>query len=205
MRASATPNPSELLAQARAGAGESVGPLLELYRNYLTLLARLQIGQRLQAKVDPADLVQETLGEAYRDFALFRGTTECELMNWLRTILAHRAAKVVRHYYGTQARDLRLERQLRLDLDRSSAAVSQGLVSPLTSPSQKLLRRENAVLLSDALERLPEHYRDVLIWRHIEGLSFADVARRMDRTVDSVKHIWSRALEQLRECLAGSL
>ena len=59
-------------------------------------------------------------------------------------------------------------------------------------------RWENSVLLADALERLPEPYRDVLIWRHLEGLSFADVAQRMDRSVDSVKHLWSRALEQLR-------
>ena len=58
------------------------------------------------------------------------------------------------------------------------------------------------MMTSDALERLPEHYRDVLIWRHVEGLSFADVAERMDRTVDSVKHLWSRALEQLRHQLA---
>jgi RNA polymerase sigma-70 factor (ECF subfamily) len=195
------PDPRELLAQARAGMNGSLGQLLQRYRSYVTLLARLQIRQQLQAKVDASDLVQETFCEASRDLAQFRGHSERELMHWLRRILAHRVAKLVRRYYGTQSRDVRLERQLQDDLDRSSQALAQGLAAPLTTPSQRILRRENAVLLADALERLPEHYRDVLIWRHVEGLTFADVAERMDRTVDSVKHLWSRALEQLRHQL----
>lgn len=195
-------DPMELLAEARAGVSVAEGQLLELYRRYLTLLARVQIGQRLQAKADASDLVQETFCEAHRDLAQFRGTSERELMQWLRGILAHRIAKLVRGYYGTQSRDVRLETQLEGALNQSSQALTGGLVAPLTTPSQKMRQRENAVLLADALESLPEHHRDVLVWRHMEGLSFAEVAQRMNRTVESVKHLWSRALEELRCCLS---
>src|SRR5439155_18589150 len=96
-----------LLRQARAGDGAALGQLLELYQNYLLLLARLQIGRRLQSKVDAADLVQETFLEAHRHFAQFRGTTEEELVSWLRHILAANLANLVRRYLGTRRRDIR--------------------------------------------------------------------------------------------------
>ena len=194
-------DPEGLLSKARAGEGDALGSLLELYRRYLTLLARLQIHQRLQTKADASDLVQETFAEAHRDFGRFRGASEAELTQWLRTILARRVAKLVRRYYGAQSRDVRLEMRLGEDLDRSSSALGRGLSEPQTSPSQKMIQRENAVLLADALESLPEHYRDVLVLRHLEGRSFDEVARRLDRSVDSVKHLWSRALGQLRRRL----
>src|SRR5439155_11412900 len=98
----------EMLAQAQAGDDGVLGRLLERYRAYLTLLARLQIGRRLQGKADCADLVQETFLEAARHFVRFRGETEPELAAWLRQILAGCLAHLVRRYYGTQARDVRL-------------------------------------------------------------------------------------------------
>ena len=113
------------------------GQLLDGYRNYLTLLAWLQLGRTLQGKADPADLVQETFLRAYRDFAQFRGTTEVELLGWLRQILATTAANFVRHYLGTRGRDTRLERQMADELDRSSCALDRGLVAPVRLASER--------------------------------------------------------------------
>jgi RNA polymerase sigma-70 factor (ECF subfamily) len=56
--------------------------------------------------------------------------------------------------------------------------------------------------LAEAIERLPVHYRKVIVLRHKEGRSFADVALRLDRTEDSVKNMWFRALHHLRGALA---
>src|SRR5947209_7804048 len=125
---SARPDPEQLLGQARAGNLAALGQLLELYRSYLSLLARLQLGRRLQQKADPADLVQETFLTAYRHFDQFQGTTEAELAAWLRQILASRLAKLVRHYWGTGRRNLRLEQELAAELDRSSRVLDRGLV-----------------------------------------------------------------------------
>jgi RNA polymerase sigma-70 factor (ECF subfamily) len=190
-----------LIALARGGDRAALGRLLELYRGYLSLLARLQIGRRLQGKVDAADLVQDTFLEAHRHFSQFRGSVEAELISWLRQILAALLANLVRKYCGTQRRDLRLERQLVDDLDQSSRTLDRGLAAPQSSPSQRAMRREQAVLLADALERLPPDYREVIILRHLEGLSFAEIAARMKRSVDSVKNLWARALAQLRRQL----
>ena len=86
-------------------------------------------------------------------------------------------------------------------MDRSSHALSGLLVVLGSSPSQHAVRRENAVLLADALDALPTDYREVLILRHVEGLGFADVAARMERTLDSVKNLWTRALVGLRRSM----
>src|SRR2546421_6084380 len=120
-------DPEDLLSLARTPDGFARGRLLELYRNYLTLLARLQIGRRLQGKADPADLVQETFLKAHRDFASFRGHSEGEFVNWLRRILAASLARLVRQYLGTKRRDLRLERELTVELDQSSRLLDAGL------------------------------------------------------------------------------
>jgi RNA polymerase sigma-70 factor (ECF subfamily) len=192
-----------LLALARNGDDVALGRLLERYRGYLALLARLQIGRRLQGKVDAADLVQETFLKAARDFAGFRGRTEDEWASWLRQILACTVANQVRHYLGTRRRDQRLERELADELDHSSRALDGGLLARGSSPSQQAARREQAVLLADALDRLPAEYREVLILRHLEELSFPDVARRMNRSLDSVKNLWTRALARLRRTLGG--
>src|SRR5260370_29062971 len=110
MASSARPDPEELLRRARADQGSALGQLLELYEGYLALLARLQIGRRLQSKVDPAALVQETFLEAHRNFARFKGTTEAEFVSWLRHILATNLAMLLRRYLRTQRPDVRLER-----------------------------------------------------------------------------------------------
>jgi RNA polymerase sigma-70 factor (ECF subfamily) len=120
------PEPETLLRQARTGDGAALGELLELYENYLRLLARLQIGRRLQSK---EDLVQETFLEAHRHFALFRGTTEEELLSRLRHILAASLANLVRRYCGTRRRDIRLERELVAELDQSSRLLDGALLA----------------------------------------------------------------------------
>jgi RNA polymerase sigma-70 factor (ECF subfamily) len=191
----------KLIAEARTGDAGALGRLLELYRAYLTLLAQLQISRSLQGKADAADLVQETFLEAARFFGGFRGATEPELAAWLRQILASRLTNLVRRYRGTQARDVRLERMLGDELDQSSQALGAGLVADQSTPSQQASRREQAVLLADALDRLPPDYRAVLVLRTLEGLSFPEVAARMGRSLDSVEKLWVRALPRLRQAL----
>jgi len=99
----------QLIVEAKSGNEAELGRLLELYRTYLRLLARIEIGRRLQGKLDASDLVQETFLEAHRNFAQFRGSDEPQLVRWLRQILAAKVANLVRHYFGTQGRDVRLE------------------------------------------------------------------------------------------------
>jgi RNA polymerase sigma-70 factor (ECF subfamily) len=134
--------PEHLLKQARLGSVDALGRLLELYRSYLTLLARLQIDRRLRGKVDAADMVQGTFREAHRDFGQFRGEREGELTAWLRQILANNLANLVRHYRGTGRRDVRLERRLSIELDLSSRELDRCLAAKQSTPSQQQQRQE---------------------------------------------------------------
>ena len=201
----ADPDPERLIRLAQEGDMQALGQLFELYRNYLLLLARMQIGRRLQGKVDAADLVQETLLAAHRGLAQFRGATEAELVGWLRRILAANLVDLVRRYCGAQRRDVRLERQLADEVDQSSRDIALVLMTKDSSPSQRAVRCEQAVLLADALKSLPEDYGEVIVLHHLQGMKFPEVARRMERSVDSVKKLWIRALARLRDALGGSV
>jgi RNA polymerase sigma-70 factor (ECF subfamily) len=147
---------------------------------------------------------QETFLEAQRDFAQFQGTTEKELIAWLRQLLVRNLHNLLRHYLGTKRRDVRLERELAADVDISSQMLGQIPISPISSPSQQAARREQEVLLANAQEQLPGHYRDVIVLRTLQSLSFLDIAKQMGRTVDSVEKLWARALLRLRHLMVES-
>ena len=205
MNPSNSKDPEQLLSIARHENGQVVAQLLEIYRNYLTVLAKVHIDRRLRAKVGGSDLVQETLIQAHQDFAEFQGTTEAELIQWLRKIMATKGAKLVRRYFVAQRRNVHLEQELCEDLNKSSLAMDRLPVSPDSSPSQQAARRECAVVLADALTQLPDDYREVMILHHLEGLTMAEVAKRMGKTIKSVQGLWARALIKLRPLMKGHL
>jgi len=190
-----------ILDVARAGDRPALGRLIERYRNYLVLLARVRIGRQLQGKLDPEDLLQDVSLQAQKNFGRFAGHTEAEFLAWLRAIMAAIVCNDLRHYFGTRRRDPRREQQMIAEFDDTSRALDRNLIASLTSPSQHAARREQAVLLADALESLPEAHREVLILRHLEGHTFPEVARRLGKTESSVKNLWARGLARLRQTI----
>jgi RNA polymerase sigma-70 factor (ECF subfamily) len=199
-------DPTELLARARQGNGESLGALLEFYRNYLYLLARTQIDLHLQARANPSDVVQETFLQACSHFKQFRGTSEKELLCWLRRILLNNLARLVEKQILAQKRNVRREVSLdryRTLLHNSSEHFEMALVSQISSPSVQAQRRELASLVADQLAQLPAPYREVIVLRNLEGLAFDEVARRMNRSPGAVRVLWLRALDQLRQLNVG--
>jgi RNA polymerase sigma-70 factor (ECF subfamily) len=175
--------------------------VLQRYRPWLHIMARLQLGARFQGKFDASDIVQQTLLEACRDLPMFRGRTEAELLAWLRRILAHVLGHEIRRYRGTKRRDLGREISLEESLLQSSQRLAAMLPDAGSSPSHKAIRREQEVILADVLARLPEDYREVIVLRNLEGLPHEEVARRMQRGVGAVRMLWARALKQLRQLL----
>lgn len=198
--------PSELqriFELARDGDSQAFGALLEHHRDYLQLLARLQIGRRLQSKADPADVVQEAFLDAHRQIGQFRGETLEEFAAWLRKIMAGHLAQLLRKYFSSAARDIRLELSIEQDLDSSSNAVY--LASDCTGPSERVRKHEELTILAQMIEQLPADYRDVLILRQFEGLAFAEISQRLNRSVDSIQKLWVRGLQKLRQCMREKL
>ena len=126
-----------------------------------------------------------------------------EVAAWLRQIMVGVLSNLLRRYLGTKGRDIRLERELAGELDHSSQAIDRGFADPGPTPSKLAAGRERAVLLADALGRLPDDYREAIILRNLEELPFAEVAKRMGRSEDAVQKLWIRALAKLRTALDG--
>ncbi|EMI23674.1 RNA-polymerase sigma-E factor [Rhodopirellula europaea SH398] len=188
----------KLIADARSGDQEALGELLDSYRKFVKFLARSGLHHHLQGKADPSDLAQEVCIAAHGNMADFRGQTPEEFAGWLRGILSNVLAMHLRKYLGTQKRDPRLEQNLNASLVNASGFLQSKIAADVTSPSQHFARNEAFLQLAEALESLPEHYREVIVLRHVEGMSFADVAKSMDKSVDSVEKLWVRGLAKLR-------
>ncbi|HZL90360.1 MAG TPA: sigma-70 family RNA polymerase sigma factor [Pirellulaceae bacterium] len=188
------------LEQARRGSPEALGHVLELCRRYLLQIANSELDSHLQAKLGASDVVQETFLEAQRIFDRFDGNSPDELRAWLRAILLNKMSDQDRHYRGTAKRDLGKE----ITIGTSGAGIVEPLV-PTPTPSNVMMQQERAVALTAALERLPAHYRQVIVWRQIEDMSFEEMASRLLRSVDAVRKLWWRAIQHLQEELGNSL
>ncbi len=175
--------------------------LLEPFRSYLEVLARVHLDSRLRGKLDPADLVQQVLLRACAALPEVRNRSPEILAGWLRKILARTLADTVKHYHRDR-RDVELERSLEGDLDRSSSGLAGWLATDQTSPSQAAQRNEELLRLADALADLPEPQREVVILKHCRGQTLQQIADHLGRTVPSVASLLRRGLEALRHRLA---
>lgn len=193
---------SKKIAAVRGGDAQSLGSLLQLYQNYLAVLATTQLDQRLRRRMSTSDLVQETMLAAHRDFGQFRGTSEGELMAWLRQILSHCLSHAIEKNVYAQKRDIR--REVALDhvakrLDDSMARLSQMVTDKAASPSEVMMRGELAAELSDQLSKLKESYRDVIVYRNLQGLPFDEIAERMEIKSGAARMLWVRAIARFKE------
>lgn len=194
-----------LISDARRGNTSSIGVLLQQYRNYLLVLATTQIENRLQPRVSPSDVVQETMLKAHQHFDQFRGRSEAELLGWLRQILVNNLAKFVEQHVLAARRDVRREvsiERLGAALEQSTIQLAALLPAAGNSPSMAVQQREEAVVLADRLAQLPKSYREVLVLRNLQSLPFEQVAERIDRSIGATRMLWLRAIEKLRAVYA---
>ncbi len=187
---------------ARDGDTDSLGELLQLYRNYLTVLATTQLDRRLRRRMSPSDLVQEAMLAAHRDFRTFRGGSEGELLAWLRQILVNCLRDAIDTHVNAQKRDLRRDvsiDQVSQALDNSAANFATFLADRGPSPSEPMRRQEKSVALANQLSKLRPEYRDVIVLRNLQGLSFNEIAERLDRKPGTVRMLWLRAMDKFKE------
>jgi RNA polymerase sigma-70 factor, ECF subfamily len=175
-------------------------PDLNQYRGYLRALTQVELGRRLQSKVDPSDIVQQSLLEAHQDLAALKGRTEPELIAWLRTILARNLLNTVRDF-AAQKRDIRREQSLIQQLNDSSVRLERFLAADQTSPSQQVIRGEEAAKLATALAQLPDDQRTAVILKHFHGRSLAQIAEQLDRSTLAVAGLLKRGLKKLRQLM----
>jgi RNA polymerase sigma-70 factor (ECF subfamily) len=207
-----TEGPIELLTKARAGQAEALGELCALYRNYLRMVVRTGLGPRLRERVEMSDVVQEVLVEVVRQFPQFTGQNEAALVGWLRRLVGQKLADLGR--YHSRVKRAGASTALPLDgvahdsgggsrLGEESGRLLDMLALSQTSPSQAASRREQIVLLADALAALPESEADVLWLYSAENLSFEAIGERSGRSRKSVRGMWARGLKRLKRLMEG--
>ncbi len=182
-----------VLEQARRGDAQAVGALLEGYRPYVRVLVRAFKDERLQGKVGESDLIQDALLEAHRCFASFQGSTPAELAAWLRQIVIRSVGHTIRGFLGTEKRDLAREQAVE--------GFAQLLARSGSTPSAVAIRHEQAARMAAALAQLPDDMQQVLLGRHVDNLSHAEIAAKLGRTEAATRVLYTRALRKLREVL----
>jgi len=190
-----------LVGAAKEQGGPALDRLLELYRNYLRLLARTWLTGAARGKAEPSDLVQETLLRAHQGFVNFRGNGEEELVAWLRQIMARHLVDFVRKLRADR-RDVGREQPLDSSLRDKLHDMA---TSSFSSPSTAIRRREMGVLLADALAQLSSGRREVIVLRNLEEHDWPEIARRMGKSEAAVKKLWARALLALRPLIEESI
>lgn len=191
----------ELLQKARGGDDAARDELFARCRSYIGIVARTQVEGRLRTKIDASDLVQTTLLEAHRGLKNFRGETEAEWLAWLKRILAHNATDFARRYHGTEKRQAKREVPIHVSPAGASGSFLREPSDPRQTPSQCLMQREREIEVAAAIEQLPDDYREVVMLRNLQRLSFNEVAERMGRSRPAVQMLWLRALRQLESVL----
>jgi RNA polymerase sigma-70 factor (ECF subfamily) len=170
---------------------------VERYRSYLCLLAEAKLDRRLRTKLDPSDVVQQTLLQAHQIRQQFRGTTTGEMAAWLRQILTRTLLHCVRDLHRAR-RDVDRDRSLQAAINESSARLEHWLAAEQSSPSQQAIKMEEMAELADAVAGLPDGQREAVVFYYFEGCSLAEVAEQLGRSESAVAGLLHRGLIHLR-------
>jgi RNA polymerase sigma-70 factor (ECF subfamily) len=187
-----------LLRQAQDGDRQAFDQLLAGHQAYLRELVNLRMDPRLRPRVDPSDVVQETQLEAYRRLPRYLAERPMPFRLWLRQIAHDRLLMLRRQHVGAARRTV--EREVRLP-EASSRVFAGQLAAGGSSPSQQLSRREIVRRIGQAMARLPEADREILLLRNFEGLSYSEAACLLDIDEAAARKRYGRALLRLRTVL----
>ena len=198
---SGNPDTSPLMERASRGDSEAKHALLLQHRDRLKRMVALRIDRRVSARVDPSDVVQEALIEAWQELPEYLEKRPIAFYPWLRRITWERLVKLHRLHIEAQRRSVRREVILRLP-DRSSLQLARSLVRSGTSPSGKLIRKELYSQVCEALESLPDRDREVLVLTYLEQLSRSEMAAVLgiSESAAGMRHL--RALQRIHRMLS---
>jgi RNA polymerase sigma-70 factor (ECF subfamily) len=186
-----------LLGQVARGDRQALGRLLEEYRPRLHAFVEARLDPRLRSRLDPSDVVQEVQLEVARqmDDFLARGPMPFHL--WVRKTAYQRLLKLQRDHRRARRS---VDREVGLP-EHSSLLLAKPLLAGAPSPSQQATAREFADRVGLAVAELAEADREILLMRHAEELSYAEIACLLDVEAGAARKRYGRALLRLRQVL----
>ncbi len=180
-----------LINDARQGSGSGLGRLLEFFCPALTNMASHEVSGELSCRMSQADLVQDTMLTASRDFAAFQGASEPEFRTWIIEIFQSRLVDGLRRHRVAERRRQQLEVQV---------SGSQ-FVDKTASASELAMLDEEAAKLLIAVQNLPNDHRDILSKRYFDDMTFEEIAEIKGASIVTVWRRWSEAIVILKRTL----
>ena len=196
-------NSDALLESAKLGDREALGRLLLSHRDQLVRIVKIRMDVRVQSRVDPSDVVQDTYVEATGRFSDFAKNPKMDFFLWLRFLTIQKLIQIHRFHLGAQARDAGRE----VSINRSptpqatSAILAAQLLGSLTSPTRAAIRQEDEAMLEKALNEMDEIDREVLVLRHFERLSVNETAQVLSLSESGASSRYFRALGKLKKIM----
>jgi RNA polymerase sigma-70 factor (ECF subfamily) len=188
-----------LLDRIAQGEPAAADALLEHYRNRLRTMVRLRLDNRLASRVDPSDVVQDALVEAHRRLPAYAAERPIPFYPWLRRIAWDRLMQMHRQHIGAKRRTVLREDAPPL-ADESELLLAERLAVS-SSPSAQAVQREVSQRVRAAVAMLAAADREVIVLKHLEELSFQDIAAVMETTVAAVYSRYYRAIARLHGLL----
>src|SRR5436309_2721762 len=195
----------ELLDAAGHGDESALAVLVERHRGRLERMVRLRMDRRLQGRVDAADVVQEAYLAVRGKFPRYRADPRVPFFLWLRLEVGQKLVDVHRFHLGTQMRDAGQEVSLHGGPlpQVTSLSLAEHLLGKLTSASRAAMRVELKLRVQEALNSMDPNDREVLILRHFEELSTAEVAQVLGIKPSAAVNRYVRALRRLKDVFQG--
>lgn len=201
MSAIREPDTDDLIRRAASGERGAISPLLDRHRSRLRRVVALRMNRRLAQRLDPSDIVQETMLEATRRLPEYLKKPAVPFFVWLRQMGLERVIDQERRHLHARKRGAGREVGPG-DLPGSSVHVlARKLIGHEPGPDTAALRDERRRQVRAALERLAEADRVVLVLRYVEQLSLKEIAGVVQSSEAAVKVRHFRALKRLRALL----
>ena len=189
---------NQALSKIAAGDQNAWGDLWDRQRQWLSRMVELRMDQRLRNRISASDVIQEAYIEANDRLPDFLRDRKMPFRLWLRFLVGQRLLILHRHHLGTRKRDAAREGHL----DSSTANLADVLIAQGNSPSEVAAQAELRSYLCEALEAMDATDREVLVLRHFEQLSNAEVAELLEIDPPAASKRYVRALSRLQEILA---
>ena len=191
-----------LVRLALAGDTLALGELFRLYEPILRKLISRKLDPRIASRLDVSDVIQEVQVEVVRRLLEFSGNAEITMLDWMRFLTKQKMAEIVRRNITAQSRDVRREQPIvRSRNGDSSLVLAAHILAKVNSPSSVVSKAEVARIVNDAVNKLEEIDREVLLLRHVEQLKTDATAERLGISQNACRQRHIRALKQLRELL----
>jgi len=194
----------DALGRLRNGDLSAFNELFSLHRPQLFRIADFRMDNRLRARLDTDDVLQQAFLDAQKRIANLQKSPTHSFLVWMRFILRQTIIDFQRKHLVSARRDIGRENRFysAFDSDQSVSILIQ-LVDSMTSPSQTISKQELIERVKSSIQLLSENEREIIALRHFEELSNSEIAETLQISQKNASIRYIRALEKLRNSLSN--